>query len=289
VTGWRGEGGRATPGARGALWLLLVVALLFLFIGVPLQIALGEVGLVVSQLGLLLVPALLFVRLGGYDPVRTLSLRLPTMRQLAGGLLVLLGGVQIAWLLTWVQSLFVEVPTAYLEAISTALTADSVERFVQLLLIAAALPAVAEEVLFRGVVLSGFRSRFPTVVAVLAVGLVFGVFHLTPQTAFRFLPTAWLGVLLAWVVVVSGSLPLATILHFANNATILAATAFPQTRERVAEPDQAPPFLLLPFAFAALYWGLRLVRSRRSEGAGGADGETNASLLGTEPPRPVED
>jgi membrane protease YdiL (CAAX protease family) len=254
-----------TPGARGALWLLLGVALLFLFVGVPLQIVLGEGGLVFSQLGLLLLPSLLFVRLGRYDLVQTLSLRLPTLRQLVGGLCVLIGGVQIAWLLTWLQSLFIPVPTAYLEAVSAALTADSPERFVQLLLMAAALPAVAEEVLVRGVVLSGFRARFSTLGAVVGVGLVFGVFHLTPQTAFRFLPAAWLGLLLAWVVVSSGSLPLAMILHFVNNATILAVSAFPAAGETIAAPDQPPPFLLLPIAGLALWWGVRLLRRRENQ------------------------
>ncbi|MEX2295608.1 MAG: type II CAAX endopeptidase family protein [Gemmatimonadota bacterium] len=278
MTSAEGDDVTRTPGPRGAIWLLLGIAVLFLFAGVPLQIAFGEAGLIISQLGFLFVPTLLFVRLGRFDPERTLSLRLPTTRQLVGGLLVLLGGVQIAWLLTWIQSLFVPVPTAYLEAVSAALTADSPERFIQLLFMAAALPAVAEEVLFRGVVLSGFRSRLPTFWAIVCVGIVFGLFHLTPQTAFRFLPTAWLGMLLAWVVVVSGSLPLATLLHFVNNAAILSLTALPMTTERVAAPDQAPPFLLLPIAVLALAGGVRLLHQREPRSPAGLSNEPQFSL-----------
>jgi membrane protease YdiL (CAAX protease family) len=186
--------------------------------------------------------------------------------------------VQIAWLLTWVQSLIVPVPTAYLEAVSAALTADSVPRFLQLLFIAAALPAVAEEVLFRGVVLSGFRSRLPTFWAVVLVGVAFGIFHLTPQTAFRFIPTAWLGMLLAWVVVVSGSLPLSVILHFVNNAAILSLTALPMTRERIASPEEAPPFLLLPIALLALAWGVRMLHREAPRRSSGFSNEPQYSL-----------
>jgi hypothetical protein len=116
---------------------------------------------------------------------------------------------------------------------------------------------VAEEVLFRGVLLSGLRSRLPTTAAIVLSGIVFGFFHLTPETAFRFLPTAWLGILLAWVVVASGSLPLAVLLHFCNNALILVLTAIPAVEGRANDPDVMPPLAILPFAVALLWWGGR--------------------------------
>jgi membrane protease YdiL (CAAX protease family) len=103
--------------------------------------------------------------------------------------------------LAWTQSLVIPVPVEYIEAMSELLRADSIRRFLWLVLLAALVPAVAEEALFRGVVLSSLRRRLPTAAAVVITGTVFGLFHLTPETAFRFLPTAWLGILLSWVVV----------------------------------------------------------------------------------------
>src|SRR5690606_11311291 len=55
---------RRTPGAGLALGLVLVVAVGFLVVGVPLQILFGEMGIVLSQFFVLLLPAVLLVRLG---------------------------------------------------------------------------------------------------------------------------------------------------------------------------------------------------------------------------------
>jgi membrane protease YdiL (CAAX protease family) len=169
---------------------LLIVAVLFVFGGLPLQLFFGEVGLLLAQAAFILLPVVILVRKGGFDPVDTLSLRIPSSSQVVGGVLLLAGGLQLALVLAWLQSFVVPVPIEYIEAMSGVLKADSLPRFLWLLLLVAVLPAVAEEALFRGVVLSAFRQRLPTVWAVIAVGLVFGLFHLTPETAFRFLPTA---------------------------------------------------------------------------------------------------
>jgi sodium transport system permease protein len=264
VTDGRGEGSGKTPTLRDCVALILIVALLFMLGGLPLQLLMGEAGLIVAQLGLLMAPALLFVRWGGFDPIVTLSLRLPTRSQLTAGLLVLVGGVQVAWFLAWAQSLVMPVPVEYLEAMAEVLQADSIRRFAWLVLVAALVPAVAEEVLFRGVLLSGFRNALPTVWAVVGVGLVFGLFHLSPVTAFRFLPTAWLGILLAWVVVASGSLPLAMVLHFLNNGAILALTALPLTRDHLGGPEDHPPFFLVPVGMVLLVWGMHVLQRERS-------------------------
>jgi membrane protease YdiL (CAAX protease family) len=197
------------------------------------------------------------VHLGGFELAAVLSLRTPSLAEVGAGVALLLGGLQLAWFLAWLQGLFIPVPVEYLEAMADTLRADSVGRLFWLLFLAAIVPSVAEEVLFRGVFLSGLRSRLPTTAAIVLSGIVFGFFHLTPETAFRFLPTAWLGILLAWVVVASGSLPLAVLLHFCNNALILVVTAIPAVEGRANDPDVMPPLALLPFSVALLWWGGR--------------------------------
>ena len=276
-----------TPGPGGVTGLLLVAAFLFVVGAVPLQLAFGEAGIILAQLLLLLLPVLVFLRRGGYDPVRTLSLRLPNRGQVLGGVLVLFGGLQLAWFLTWLQSFVVPVPVEMIELMSEVLTADSVGRFLWLLLMAAVVPAVVEETLFRGAALSGFRRGLPALPAVIVAGAIFGLFHLTPDTVFRFLPTAWLGILLGWIVVVSGSLPLAILLHFLNNGLILALTMIPATREQVTGPEEVPPFLLLPVALAMLLWGLRTLH-RASAGPTDATerpgaGPTGSGITGSDP------
>ncbi len=262
------QGGRApggVPSLRATTAFILFTAGLFLLGGLPLQLLFGEVGLLLSQVGLLLLPALGFAVLGGYDLRRVFPMRIPPLRIWVGGVVVLGGGVATAWFLAWAQSLVLPVPVEYLEAMAEALRPDSVGRWLWLLLLVAVVPALSEEVLFRGVVLSGLRGAVPTFWAILGVGLVFGLFHLSPQTAFRFLPTAWMGILLAWVVVVTRSLPLAIFLHFLNNGAILTLGALPMTRDQVAGAEATPPLFLLPMAMGLLLLGGALLRPRAPE------------------------
>ena len=233
--------------------------------GLPLRLLLGESGILVGQVFFLLLPAALFVRLGGFDAMEVLSLRKPPRGSVSAGFALLLGGLQLAWFLSWVQGFFIPVPTEYLETMADALRADTVGRFLWILLFAAVTPAVVEEVLFRGVLLSGLRSRLTTAGAVVLSGVVFGLFHLTPETAFRFLPSASLGMLLAWVVAASGSLPLAILLHFCNNALILVLAMIPSVEGRMNDPEMMPPIVLLPMGAALLWWGGRRLGAYRSQ------------------------
>ncbi len=260
VTSGREKGERPLPSVGDAFLVLLLCAVLYLAGGVAAQIFLGEPGLLAAQIVFMALPAVLYIYLRGYDLRRTFALATPDSRQVAGGLILLVGATQVAWFLAWLQSLVAPVPVEYLEMLAEMVTADSLPRFIWLLLLVALAPAVAEEVLFRGVLLSGLRSRVSPMAAVVLSGLIFGLFHVAPETGFRILPTAWLGVVLAWVVVVTGSLPLAVFLHFMNNGAILTLMALPATRELVmGSPDAAPPLILLPLALGAAVLGVVLL------------------------------
>jgi len=270
----RKPGRRMTVGV--SLGILLVVAIGYLLLGVPLQIALGEGGIVLAQLLFLALPPILLVRFGGYDLKRTFYLTWPNGRQVVGAVVFLAGATTFAWFLAWFQSLFMEVPVEFLEMMADFLTADSPGRFIWLIFMVALIPAIAEEVVFRGVLLSGLRSRLSIMGAVVLSGLIFGLFHLAPDTAFRILPTAWLGMVLAWVVLASGSLPLAMVLHFLNNASIVTLVSLPATRELITGAEQEPPIWLLPVAVALLVTGFLVLERARSKGHDGrGEGERN--------------
>ncbi len=246
------------PTPRSVLFLFAVVVLLYFVVGIPLQLLLGEVGLALTQILVFLGATLVFVGRGGYDLVRTLSLRLPTGGQVGGGLLLLAGGTPVAWMLAWLQSRFIPVPVELLESMSAFLQTDDPLRILWLLLLVAVIPAVCEEFLFRGAILSGLRTRFTVVAAVAINGALFGLLH-APQAVFRFLPTAWLGLVLAWAVWESRSIWLGVLLHFLNNGAILMLTVLPATRELTADVDQEPPLLLLPLAVLLMYLGARIL------------------------------
>ncbi len=85
----------------------------------------------------------------------------------------------------------------------------------QMYVFMAFLPAVCEELAFRGLLLHGIRNRFHPAVRCLLVGLAFGVFH---YTLFRIAPTALLGVILTAIAMMTGSILPGMLFHAANNA-----------------------------------------------------------------------
>ena len=80
--------------------------------------------------------------------------------------------------------------------------------------VVAVLPAICEEAMERGCVLSHFRSIKKDWVIILIMGLFFGVMHWSPL---RFLNTAMLGAMLSYLMVKKNNILLPMILHFCNN------------------------------------------------------------------------
>ena len=193
------RGTRSVPRAGEALALVAFVAFLFFLVGTPLQVWLGESGLLAAEWFLLFVPALLFAFLGGFDFRHTLSLALPTRRAAFGALLLIAGAMPAVWFVGWLQTFFLPIPWETLEDLEELVTADSAGRLAWLLLLLAVTPALCEEVVFRGVLLAGTRSLDPWRF-ILLNGALFGMFHVSFQTAIRFLPTASLGIVIAWAV-----------------------------------------------------------------------------------------
>jgi membrane protease YdiL (CAAX protease family) len=84
----------------------------------------------------------------------------------------------------------------------------------------AVLPAVCEELAFRGMLLSGLKRKLSPFVLVVGIGLIFGVFHMS---LFRIAPTAALGMVLTVVALMTGSIFPGMLLHAGNNSFALVA------------------------------------------------------------------
>ncbi len=85
------------------------------------------------------------------------------------------------------------------------------------LLVVALLPAVFEELFFRGLLLRGLKN-YGTLFAVLTCGGLFALYHQNPaQTVYQFI----CGVLFALIALKAGSIIPTILSHFLNNATIL--------------------------------------------------------------------
>ena len=94
--------------------------------------------------------------------------------------------------------------------------------FVGVLVVVALVPAVFEEIMFRGVLLKGLKG-FGETDAVLLCGALFALYHQNPaQTLYQFC----CGAAFALVAIRSGSILPTVLSHFLNNALILTLTKF---------------------------------------------------------------
>ena len=197
-------------------FLLAAIALVaIVFAGSYMQLSWGIWGLLTTELMLLLlaiVHCLIFrVSLKEVFPIRRV-----TGREFGGVLVFLLGGygasmIAVAFSM-WVLSAIWPASLNELTGLSNYLYGGN--SLIVLLPLAAILPAICEEALMRGAILSGFRSWKRDWAIILVVGILFGVFH---TSAMGFLSTAFLGMILAYLMVKRNNILLPMLLHFFNN------------------------------------------------------------------------
>jgi len=78
----------------------------------------------------------------------------------------------------------------------------------------AIIPAVAEEILFKGVIFSILKKFYPTVAAAIIASILFSACHLS---FIRFIPLFLLSCYTFWIYLKSGNIILPMLLHFVNN------------------------------------------------------------------------
>jgi membrane protease YdiL (CAAX protease family) len=110
-------------------------------------------------------------------------------------------------------------------------TTDSIPELLFVVLVIAVVPAIAEELLFRGLIQSNLEQVFKGPFAAVTAGLVFAAYHLVP---FTFVPLAILGIYFGYIVYRSQNLTLAIAAHFFNNFLACVALYFSLDEDFVA-------------------------------------------------------
>lgn len=99
----------------------------------------------------------------------------------------------------------------------------------------AVLAPVIEELIFRGLILQGFRRNYNGFFAVFISALLFALFHLNP---WQFPATFILGLLLGWIMLRTNSILLVILGHSINNALVLLSITY-------WEPIRSHPIYLM--------------------------------------------
>jgi membrane protease YdiL (CAAX protease family) len=189
------------PAAFGALVLVGVFLLYQIGGGIMTFVAMGDLNVTASNVGMvrlvtllsqllfILAPTLILSRLVSRDPLEVFPLRMPTVREFAVLLLALLSLQRVLETVVYLQRL-IPLPPA-VEAfvgplkemlksmMGLLLASDSIPEFLFVGLVVAVVPAFVEEFYFRGLVQTLFRKATTPLIGGLASGVLFGLFHLT--------------------------------------------------------------------------------------------------------------
>ena len=209
--------------------------------------------ILVSQLGFFLIPSLLWCRLFRAPLVDTLQLRWPSARGWVATLLLAAGGWSVG-AVVWEQLLRFPGARAYSDWLGELLGKQGQLSLGMALVLVAFLPAVAEEVTFRGVVLAGLRRSGSRWIAIGGSALVFGLFHVNP---YHVVAAFAVGLLLGWVALESGSILPGVLIHLVNNGAQVLLDRTPA----LAGWMRSPVVVVLALASTAL--GAVLVRGTR--------------------------
>lgn len=209
-------GGAAQPAHALFVWAVSVI--LFFFVGSRLQLLQLEDGIgmlpvtLVIQVCFIVGPALVYALLWRLDWRKVFCLgRLDGRRGVSVALYVpaavLLGVGAKA-----VQEYFIEAPTTSTEAAGAAFQQTS---FYAFFIAVAVLPAVCEELLYRGFIYRSLAGRVKPVWAIALTAMLFSLAHLN---FYEVLPLFVLGVVLVLAARSTGGLIGAMVVHFCHNS-----------------------------------------------------------------------
>ena len=188
-----------------------VVMAFFIFVCAPLQQNLGIPGLIITELAFLAM-AVVYCLIRKVKIKEVLPVKKVKVREVIGCILLVLGIFPVSLMLVALTAIIFPSAAAEITELNSFIFENL--NFPMAVLIVALLPAICEEAIHRGAILSNFRGIKHDWVIVLIMGLFFGINHMS---VLRFLTTMTLGLFLSYVVVKKNNIILSMLMHFTNN------------------------------------------------------------------------
>jgi sodium transport system permease protein len=154
------------------------------------------------------------------------------------------------------------IPPSQLEFYQRYLVAGSPAQLLGFLIVAAIIPAVCEEIAFRGMIQNGLRRSFGASSAIIGSGFLFALLHLNP---WNFIGLWTFGCLLAYLTERSGSIRPAIVVHALNNSLALLVYAA-QGQEPWERPLELLPWYVTVPAAAVLIVSIRRLHHSAAHG-----------------------
>ncbi|MCL6494096.1 MAG: CPBP family intramembrane metalloprotease [Ignavibacterium sp.] len=187
-----------------------------------------------GQILFILLPALIFSKLIYEDVGKIIRLRIPDWTEI---ILFVVGiGILTPLLQSYlyIQNYYIEVWAKHSESINTLksffdslnelvdktygnlLRASSIPELLLVVLVVAVVPAVSEEIMFRGFIQRSFELKIKPFIAAFLTAVFFSLYHFNP---YGLIPLAVLGFYFGFAAYTSKTLLIPVLLHFLNNFT----------------------------------------------------------------------
>jgi sodium transport system permease protein len=269
---WRDRQSAATPAQAFACGAIILVALFFGKLAVtemPQDLPGLAKLILMPQIGLILMPALLMATVLTTSLRTSLRLRMPHWTTLP--LAVLLGATLhplYVLVAEWISYTY-PISEQAMEAMKPFTDQIESAPWLAVLALMALLPAVCEELAFRGFIFGGLLREGGRLRAVILTALMFGVSHGVLQQS---IAATLMGLLLGWIALRTGSVLPGMLIHFTNNALSVSM-------ERIATSSWSGAELFLTSSEAGtMYQPMWVITSI-------AIASTCMLYLGTLPPR----
>lgn len=193
--------------------LFAVVMVMFIFVGAQMQTAWRIYGLIATE-AMFLVIAILYAVVFRIPLKEMFPVKKFKARDFFGSLFLAGGGILIG--LVSVALVGMLIPSSLDAGDVQAITEFNSGSTGYLLTIfaMAVTPAICEEAIHRGAIITNFRTIKKDWIIVLIMGLFFGIFHLS---VLRFVNTAIMGACLSYIVVKKNNILLSSLMHFLVN------------------------------------------------------------------------
>lgn len=204
---------------NGMIYFVIALLLLF-YLGSYLQGRDLGSGLLMTQIFVILLPVLLVLKIFKLPVKETLRLKAPKIKEVLLVPFIAIPATVLVALAAQLINTIYPFPEEYLKNLGKLFELD-MPMWRSFLVIAIA-PGICEELLFRGL-MPRFFEKYGIKVNIVLTALLFAAFHLDP---FRFLPVFFLGMLLGYLTLRSGSIFNSMISHAINNSLALLMAAF---------------------------------------------------------------
>lgn len=192
--------------------VFMVTALLLITLGYYLQTKSIYFGLLITELVIILLPVILYVRWKGADPREIFRIRKIGIRTLGLCILITLCIYPVGLFINLIGNIILSM---FGELIPVSIpVAESISQYLINILVIGMAAGVAEELFFRGFILKGYEALGQSK-SVIISALLFGMFHFNIQ---NFIGPVFLGLIFGHMAIKTGSIIAPIAGHFTNNA-----------------------------------------------------------------------